>query len=222
MIEPTGEDMLRDLKLWPDVNPRPLKPEPVTPFLNTYTNRRVNPLALKRSDVSVVDIAHGLALCNRFAGHTSEPISVAQHSVWVSYLVEGTGYEMQALFHDASEAYLGDVTKWLKGSPAMSAYRAAEERITTTILSVLGQPTELADCVKEADKLMVCWEAEQGILGFFDYAMPPGYGPLSEGATRTMLTLGWEFITWQEAEDQFRRRCNELAARKCEKGGLRP
>jgi hypothetical protein len=215
MIEPTGEDMLKDLKLWPDVNPRPLKPPPVTPFLNTYTNRRVNPLALKRSDVSVVDIAHGLALCNRFAGHTRQPISVAQHSVWVSYLVEGSGFELQALFHDAAEAYLGDVTKWLKGSPAMAAYRTAEERNTATILSVLGQPTELAPCVKDADKTMVCWEAEIGIPGFFEHPMPPGYGPVPEGATRTMLDMEWDFLTWQEAEDQFRRRCNELWRRQC-------
>jgi len=210
MVRPIGQPTL-----WPNIDPRPMDPRPMTPHLNTYTNRRVNPLALKRTDVSVVDIAHGLALCNRFAGHTSEPISVAQHSVWVSKLVEGTGAEMQALFHDASEAYLGDVTKWLKGSPTMAAYREAEERTSATILSALGLSTVLSPAVKDADKVMVCWEAEQGIRGFFDYEMPPGYHPVVEGEIRNQLSREWEFISWQEAENQFRLRANELAARRC-------
>jgi len=188
--------------------------DPVTPHMNTYTNRRVNPLNLRRAEVSVVDIAHHLALCNRFAGATSEPISVAQHSVWVSYLVEGTGFEMQGLFHDASEAYLGDVNRWLKRSSGMAAYRAAEDRVETTILSVLKLPTVLSPFVENADKLMLCWEAEQGIRGFFDYETP-GYRPIPDGALREKLKAEWDFITWQHAENQFRRRANELAARRC-------
>jgi hypothetical protein len=200
--------MLSQPCLWPDVNPTPLVPPPITPFINTFCNRRVNPLDFKASDVSIIDIGHALALCNRFAGHTRKPISVAQHSVWVSRLCEGTGYEMQALLHDASEAYTGDVTKWLKAAPAMKGFRDAEQRIQDTILRVFNQETELAPVVTWADKRMVCWEAEQGIEGFFNYAMPPGYTPVPK--SERFVFEDWKFITWQEAEEQFRARFSML------------
>jgi uncharacterized protein len=175
------------------------------PFLNTTTNKRVNPLNLNPCDVDINDIAHALALCNRFAGHTSKPISVAQHSLWVSHLVSGAGYEieMAALLHDASEAYLGDVTKWLKASPEMKAYRDAEERATRVILYAFDTDEKfLTPAVEEADKRMVCWEAEQGIKGFFDHKMPPGYEPV-QGPYRAILHNEWRFVNWQEAEMAF-------------------
>jgi hypothetical protein len=188
----------------------------ITPFLNTTTNRRVNPLDLQPEDVSIHDIAHALALCNRFAGHTSQPISVAQHSVWVSLMCDnGTDYEipMAALLHDASEAYLGDITKWLKASPEMKAYRDVERRATRTILRAFNCESGLVEDVEEADKRMVCWEAEIGIKDFFDHAMPEGYGPV-KGLWRKVLQEGWVWQTWHEAEISFCSRFLILQARR--------
>jgi uncharacterized protein len=189
------------------------------PFLNTFSNRRVNTLDIKPEDIRVVDIAHGLALCNRFAGHTRYPISVAYHSIWVSTLVDDSvSYEvpMAALLHDASEAYLGDVTKWLKGTPEMLPYREAEDRATKTILSVFGCEHGLTEDVSAADKTMVCWEAEQGIEGFFDHLMPPGYAPVV-GDIRDCLNVFWEVVDWKQAEHMFHKRFNELLERKPKK-----
>ena len=187
------------------------------PFLNTYTNRRVNPLDIVPGDVSVLDIAHSLALCNRFAGHTFRPISVAQHCVWVSRLCDnGTDYEipMAALLHDASEAYLGDITKWLKGTPEMKPYRDAEERATRTVLSVFECEDGIDhSSIAFADKLMVCWEAEQGIEGFFKYLMPPGYEPV-RNPYRSLLESEWDFIHWGEAKEMFLARFSHLQARR--------
>ena len=66
--------------------------------------------------IDIKDIATSLSKICRFGGHTNRFYSVAQHSVLVSHLMkEGEGtYELEALMHDASEAYLGDVVKPLK------------------------------------------------------------------------------------------------------------
>ena len=59
---------------------------------------------------TVDDIAHGLSQTCRFTGQTSEFYSVAQHSVIVSHLVEPP-HQLGALFHDASEAMMGDIIR---------------------------------------------------------------------------------------------------------------
>src|SRR4051812_2148358 len=99
----------------------------MAPLILTYTGKHVNPFDLKPDDICIEDIAHALALCNRFAGHTKRPMSVAQHSVYVSRLCPN--YRLAGLLHDASEAYLGDVTKWVKSTHEFEAYREAEDRI---------------------------------------------------------------------------------------------
>lgn len=50
-------------------------------FICTYTGRKFYPLDPRPEDVCIEDIAHALALVNRFGGHTRVPYSVAQHSV---------------------------------------------------------------------------------------------------------------------------------------------
>lgn len=171
------------------------------PLIYTFTGRQVNPLDLQPDDICIEDIAHALALCNRFAGSTKKPISVAQHSVYVSRLMKDG---LRGLLHDASEAYLGDVTKWLKADDCMRGYRAAEYRAQMAIYAkfgVAGPDTEELDW---ADRVMVRWEGAQGILGFA--INHPRYPPLS---TAEVVAVGaWGFWTWQAAEraflDQFR------------------
>lgn len=57
-------------------------------------------------DVGV--IAHALANTCRFNGHTKRFYSVAEHSLRVCNLVPDR-YKLQALLHNAAEAYVGDV-----------------------------------------------------------------------------------------------------------------
>jgi GNAT superfamily N-acetyltransferase len=177
----------------------PIVLEPNKPWILTFTGRVVNPFEFKDEDVNIADIAHALACVNRFAGHATTPISVAQHSVYVSKLCDGTPHTLQALLHDASEAYLGDVTKWVKETDAFAAYRVAEEQIQNIIFNHYGCDTTLAPEVVAADKLMVRFEMEKAYGKM--YEGQPGYPLVSydEG-----LAIGdWAAWPWRKAEMDF-------------------
>lgn len=70
--------------------------------------------------VNVHDVAHQLALINRFHGATSRPYSVAEHSLLCCDIAEQLGrsvhVQMAALWHDAHECATQDLS-----SPAKSA-----------------------------------------------------------------------------------------------------
>jgi hypothetical protein len=193
----------------------------MTPTISTYTGQKINPLDLKVEEVRIEDIAHALSLCNRFAGHTSQPISVAQHSVYAAELCcvylshlsrpdNDHKLALRAILHDASEAYLGDVTKWLKGTPEMAGYREAEARIQKVIYSRFGLEGDDEEEVKLADRLLVRYE---GLKGFGPHWKVLGHNP-EAGSLYADLTPeeiyfldrlfgGWEFWGWRKAEQNF-------------------
>lgn len=85
-------------------------------FVPTFTGRRVpleNPQPL---DIDLLDIAHHLATINRFTGACKEPYSVAQHSIFVSQLLQPISPRLGllGLMHDAHEAYLNDMPRPVK------------------------------------------------------------------------------------------------------------
>lgn len=83
-------------------------------WMETYTGKKVNPLKLKMEDICLVDIAHALSLICRYNGHCRTLYSVADHSIRVAWMLEGSGWELAALMHDSAEAYFGDVIRPLK------------------------------------------------------------------------------------------------------------
>lgn len=180
---------------------------PLRGGIYTYTRRYVSPLALRPSDIVIEDIAHALALVNRFAGHTSRPISVAQHSVYVSRLCEGP-HALQALLHDASEAYLGDVTKWLKAEPEMEHYRRAEARAQRVICRVFGVSSRLHTTVEVADRLMVRYEAFHVWGPRMPLFQRPDYPPPTpEECDRVGAWKPWP---WKWARESFLERFHTL------------
>jgi GNAT superfamily N-acetyltransferase len=179
------------------------------PWIMTYTGKSVNPLDVDPKEICIQDIAHALACCNRFAGHVAKPVSVAQHSVVVSKLAapgqlstaERCMLALQGLLHDASEAYLGDVTKWLKAS--MPVYLEAEKRLQAVIFKKFGCDLDLHPHVERGDRVMVMYEAVKG----FGKAWPnhlndrPGYEPITE---EELSVIGrWAPLPWRTAEDVF-------------------
>jgi hypothetical protein len=97
------------------------------PWLRTYAGRHVHILNPRPADIYIQDIAHALAHTCRFAGHTPAFYAVAQHSVLVSELLT-PDLALWGLLHDASEAYLHDLTRPLKRVLCGSSLRTAKRQ----------------------------------------------------------------------------------------------
>lgn len=63
--------------------------------------------------VNLEQVANALGNINRFGGNTIRPYSVAEHSIRVASLVPRS-MQLQALLHDASEAFMGDIKAPIK------------------------------------------------------------------------------------------------------------
>jgi hypothetical protein len=93
----------------------------------------------KPEDIDILDIAHSLSMQCRYNGHTKGFYSVAEHSVLVANLVPPR-LRLQALLHDASEAYVGDVIRpikrLLKNRPQI------DDAAFLALQSVIAEPSE--------------------------------------------------------------------------------
>lgn len=116
----------------------------------TYTGKVYTPLAPKPEDVRIADIAHALSMICRYGGAVRWFYSVAEHSVHVSHMVPPE-QALEALLHDASEAYCGDLITPIKCSGMLEEYRRMERRNDVAVRIRFGLPHEESVCVKKAD-----------------------------------------------------------------------
>ena len=110
-----------------------------SPYILTYSNKQFHFLSDDVSEVDINDIAKALSQVNRYTGHTKMPYSVAEHSVHVASLLPPE-YQLAGLLHDASEAYLNDISSPLKS--LLPDYRAIEETVQNKILRHFGVTAE--------------------------------------------------------------------------------
>lgn len=129
----------------------------VTPDILTYSGSKFDFIEPHNNEFRIEDIAHALSHVCRFAGHTREFYSVAQHSVLASRIVtDGPQAQMAALMHDASEAYIGDITRPLK--QLLPEYKVIEKRIEIALFNHFGIAYPLPESVKHADMVMLATE----------------------------------------------------------------
>lgn len=119
-------------------------------WIMTYTGVHFYPLDTRPEEIAVEDIAHALACSNRFTGHTRVPYSIAHHSFLVSYYCSPKD-ALWGLLHDASEAYLHDIPRPLKGLPLMNHYRILESNLMQDICDKFGLGYEQPESVTIAD-----------------------------------------------------------------------
>lgn len=125
------------------------------------------------------DIAHQLAQVNRYGGSCRFPYSVAQHSV---HMAEHAYKETQdvvlaldCLFHDAAEAYIGDMKRPIKYD--LLDYLVLEDDVESALrhaFSFVGVPHIQTDACKEIDRRIVFDEKAQLLFdGGHDWSLGP-------------------------------------------------
>ena len=134
-------------------------------FINTYSKVKFWPLDPRTEEIKTVDIAHALSLLCRGNGHTSHFYSVAQHSINCALEAKNRSLsnriQLACLLHDASEAYISDITRPVK--KLLSEYIEIEEKLQGMIYKAFNlaniTPEELM-AVKEIDDAMLNQEME--------------------------------------------------------------
>jgi uncharacterized protein len=150
--------------------------KPARAWQRMLSGRRLDLLAPSPDDISIEDIAHGLARVARWNGQTSgtHAFSVAQHSLLVTDIVShlhpgfDTAFLRAALLHDAPEYVIGDLISPFKAAIGLD-YKAFERRLLAAIHARFEIPTTLPDdvalAIKDADRIAAFYEATR-LAGF--------------------------------------------------------
>lgn len=159
-------------------------------WMQTVTGRKFWPMDPRPEDVDIIDIAHALSMICRFGGHCLRFYSVAEHSVLIARKAPPE-YQLAALLHDASEAYLSDIVRPLKRS--LPEYRLAEDRVQHAIRLRFSLGYVGGQCVKQLDRAILADERAQNMEPT-DEVWSIGEGPLG-------VTL--QFWSPERARDEF-------------------
>lgn len=134
-------------------------------WIQTATGGQFWPANPRIEDVNLIDIAASLSNQCRFTGHCLRFYSVAEHSVlvarWVWKETKDPVTALQAIIHDASEAYLTDIARPLK--PLLPEYTVIEAKVQAVILDAFGISHMMPPIIKEADNRILFSEKEQNM-----------------------------------------------------------
>ena len=112
-------------------------------YIRTSSGVKFYPLNPDPQGILIEDIAHALSLLCRGNGHVKVFFSVGQHCIHCAKEAEQRGYStrliLACLLHDASEAYLSDITRPVKQH--LQDYCRYEEHLLEVIYKkFLGSP----------------------------------------------------------------------------------
>ena len=169
----------------------------MTNRITTYSKINFDTLNPKEEDILIEDIAHALSMMTRANGHFPEFFSVGQHSIQCCREAMARNYvpevALACLLHDASEAYLSDITRPVKKD--MTMYLQIEEQLQTMIYKkFLGKVPEgeEADLIGNIDDSCLYYEFKH----FMDIEFYPT-------APLMVSTLSYDFKPMKEVEAEF-------------------
>lgn len=126
----------------------------------TYSKVQMSPIAPQQEDILIKDIAHSLSYMCRANGHIKNFFSVAQHCINCCLEAKERGYskkvQLALLLHDASEAYLADITRPVKHN--LEKYLEIESILQDTIYKTFGVgelTEEEKELIDEIDNVML-------------------------------------------------------------------
>lgn len=175
-------------------------------WIRTYSGGQFFPLDPMASEIRIEDVAHALSHLCRFTGHCRDFYSVAEHSVRVAnYVLDRTwrtpGHEslvLEALLHDATEAYLNDLATPVKHQPDLTGYRVAESKLAHEVALRYGLMVPQDPLITKADHVLLATEARD--------LLPPGtlWTPEEEPLHETIRpwtskVARQQYLNWFEA-----------------------
>lgn len=133
-------------------------------YITTYSKIHFTPLKPKKEQIRIEDIAHSLSLMTRANGHFPEFYSVAQHCIHCYEEAKARGLSkricLACLLHDASEAYLADITRPVKKN--LPKYMIIEKVLQDAVYERF-----LGSCLTEEEQRMVS-EVDDALL-FYEF-----------------------------------------------------
>jgi len=178
-------------------------------FAKTASGRMVWPLDPRPEEIFIDDVAHHLAQQNRYAGGCRIPLSVAEHSVRVSWRIEQImrgrnesvtrtrAASLLGLMHDSAEAYLVDLPKPVKAD--IPQYYVIEAKHEAAIANRFNLTTEFWPAVKVADDELLATEKRDLLPPWRDVeTAPPSLDP-----TQPPLPEKIEPWDWIIARERF-------------------
>ena len=126
----------------------------------TYSKKMFDPLRPDTALIDIEDIAHALSLLCRANGHFPTFYSVCQHSINCMKEAQARGYsrrvQLGCLLHDASEAYLSDVTRPVKAE--LPKYKEIEAPLQDAIWN------KWLDAPLDGEELRQVFEIDDAVL----------------------------------------------------------
>ena len=108
-----------------------------------------------------------MSLICRYTGHCRTFYSVAEHSIRVAQIVVPE-LKLHALLHDASEAYIQDISRPLKN--LLVEYKRLEENLSETIYAKWLKYRDDA-AIKKADNILLVTEGRDLMGGTEDWGL---------------------------------------------------
>jgi hypothetical protein len=144
---------------------------PTTDWFLTYSGTRCYPHDPRVEDICIEDIAHALSMLCRYTGQCARFYSVAEHSILTSLMVPPE-LSLEALLHDATEAYLGDMSRPVKRG--LPEYTLLERLHHAAICERFRLPFHEHPLVKRADNDILQTEFRTLFRPLDDYSEVPG------------------------------------------------
>ena len=139
------------------------------PWMATYSGGKFYPLDPRADEVLIREVVHALGQLCRYTGHTWRFYSVAEHSWHMSYAVPPE-FALEALLHDAHEAYIGDV-----GRPQSATMRRISiggsdfdhmaRRVEGVVRQAFGLKPTMSPEVKAVDNRIV-WDERTALFPY--------------------------------------------------------
>lgn len=166
--------------------------------ITTYSGVKFSPLNPKEEDIRIDDIAHALSLMTRANGHFPEFYSVAQHCIACCKEAIARGYSnrvaLALLLHDASEAYLADITRHVK--QYLEVYLQAEAKLQNMVYSMF-----LGELLNEQEREQI--DSVDNVMLYHEFLHYTSEG-LSNYKGEILSTPNFKFFEFKIIEQEYK------------------